>query len=208
MIATKTGGQRRIGLLGGSFDPIHHAHLCLARAAINQANLHEVQFIPAGQPWQRSKLIASPKDRAAMVGLAIANEPGFRLNTIEVERQGPTYTLDTLRALPLGPKYYWLLGADQLINFCTWSNWESIASMVTLLVAIRPQYDLNIPIELDALIKAGTAQIQSLPFEPMATSATRVREYLSQGQSVAEDLSPAVIHYIQTHHLYQTSNRN
>jgi nicotinate-nucleotide adenylyltransferase len=203
----KTAGQRRIGLLGGSFDPIHHAHLSLARAAIKHADLNEVQFIPAGQPWQRAKLKASPKDRAAMVGLAIANEPGFRLNTIEIERQGPTYTIETLRALPIGPDYYWLLGADQLENFCTWSDWASIAGMVTLLVALRPQYDLSMPPALDSLIKSGAARVQSLPFKPMATSATRVREHLAQGQSVADDLSPAVIRYIQTHHLYQTSTR-
>ena len=204
----KTSGQPRIGLLGGSFDPIHHAHLSLARAAIKQAGLDEVQFIPAGQPWQRAKLKASPQDRAAMVRLAIGNEPGFRLNTIEIERQGPTYTVETLRALPPGPDYYWILGADQLENFCTWSDWETIASMVTLLVALRPQYDLSIPPALDSLIKAGAARVQSLPFEPMATSATRVRERLAQGQSVADDLAPDVIRYIQTHHLYQTSTRN
>lgn len=204
----KTSGQSRIGLLGGSFDPIHHAHLSLARAAIKQAGLDEVQFIPAGQPWQRAKLKASPQDRAAMVRLAIGNEPGFRLNTIEIERQGPTYTVETLRALPPGPDYYWILGADQLKNFCTWSDWETIARMVTLLVALRPQYDLSIPPALDSLIKAGAARVQSLPFEPMATSATRVREHLAQGQSVADDLAPDVIRYIQTHHLYQTSTRN
>ena len=143
-----------------------------------------------------------------MVRLAIGNEPGFRLNTIEIERQGPTYTVETLRALPPGPDYYWILGADQLENFCTWSDWETIASMVTLLVALRPQYDLSIPPALDSLIKAGAARVQSLPFEPMATSATRVRERLAQGQSVADDLAPDVIRYIQTHHLYQTSTRN
>jgi len=203
-----TDGQRRIGLLGGSFDPIHHAHLSLARAAIKHADLDEVQFIPAGQPWQRAKLKASSEDRAAMVGLAIANEPGFRLNTIEIERQGPTYTIETLRTLTIGPDYYWLLGADQLENFCTWSDWASIAGMVTLLVALRPHYDLSIPPALDSLIKSGVARVQSLPFEPMATSATRVREHLAQGRSVADDLSPAVIRYIQTHHLYQTSTRN
>jgi len=204
----KTSGQPRIGLLGGSFDPVHHAHLSLARAAIKQAGLDEVQFIPAGQPWQRAKLKASPQDRAAMVRLAIGNQPGFRLNTIEIERQGPTYTVETLRALPPGPEYYWILGADQLENFCTWSDWETIARMVTLLVALRPQYDLSIPPALDSLIKAGAARVQSLPFEPMATSATCVRERLAQGQSVADDLAPDVIRYIQTHHLYQTSTRN
>ena len=208
MSTNNTDGQRRIGLLGGSFDPIHHAHLSLARAAIKHADLDEVQFIPAGQPWQRAKLKASSEDRAAMVGLAIANEPGFRLNTIEIERQGPTYTIETLRTLTIGPDYYWLLGADQLENFCTWSDWASIAGMVTLLVALRPHYDLSIPPALDSLIKSGVARVQSLPFEPMATSATRVREHLAQGRSVADDLSPAVIRYIQTHHLYQTSTRN
>lgn len=200
--------QRRVGLLGGSFDPIHQAHLSLAHAAIHHAQLDEVQFIPAGQPWQRAKLKASPIDRAAMVRLAIADQPGLRLNTMEVERQGATYTIDTLRALPPGPAYHWLLGADQLENFCSWSHWDHIAEMVTLLVALRPQYDLTIPPALQEMVTAGRAHVQSLPFEPMTTSATRVRERLAEGQSVVDDLSPAVIRYIETHHLYQTSTRN
>jgi nicotinate-nucleotide adenylyltransferase len=207
-MSSQSSDKRRIGLLGGSFDPIHRAHLSLARTALSHAQLDEVQFIPAGQPWQRSTLKASPKDRAAMVALAIADEPAFSLNTVEVERQGPTYTIDTLRALPAGPTYFWIMGADQLENFCSWSHWDAIAKMVTLLVALRPPNELTIPAALESMVNAGLAQVQSLPFEPMTTSATRVRDRLIQGQSVAEDLSPAVIRYIQTHHLYQTSTGN
>jgi nicotinate-nucleotide adenylyltransferase len=127
---------------------------------------------------------------------------------VETERQGPTYTIDTLKALPFGPQYYWIMGADQLENFCTWSHWEAIAKMVTLLVALRPAYTLTIPAALACQVSAGLANVQPLPFEPVATSATRIRDKLAQGQSVTADLSPAVIRYIQTHHLYQTSTRN
>lgn len=200
-----TGHTTRVGLFGGSFDPIHRAHLGLARAALNHAKLDQVQFIPAGQPWQRSKLKASPIDRAAMVALAIEQEPNFGVNTIEVEREGETYTIDTLRALPEGPQYFWLMGADQLENFCSWSDWQAIAKLVSFLVACRPNHDLTVPTPLQPLVDQGFTQVQSLPFEAMPISATQIRENLAHGQSVREDLHPAVAEYINKHHLYQNT---
>jgi len=199
----KTNHTERIALFGGSFDPIHQAHLRLASAALEHAQLDQVQFIPAGQPWQRAKLKASPTHRAAMVALAIQGEPRFHLNPIEIEREGETYTIDTLRALPKGPRYFWLLGADQLENFCSWSQWEAIAQQVTFLVACRPQHHLVVPGPLQSLIDQGVSRVQPLPFEPMSTSATRVRENLAQGHAVSDDVCPAVINYITKHHLYQ-----
>ncbi|MFO7748328.1 MAG: nicotinate-nucleotide adenylyltransferase [Orrella sp.] len=195
----------RIGLFGGSFDPIHRAHLSLASAALQYANLDQVQFIPAGQPWQRSKLKASPTHRATMVELAIADEPRFCMNAIEIEREGETYTIDTLLALPQGPDYFWLMGADQLENFCSWSDWEAIAKLVSFLVACRPHHDLTVPAPLQALIDQGITQVKSLPFDAMPTSATQIRETLARGQSVGQDLSPAVAEYINKHHLYQNT---
>ncbi len=204
-MSATTGQTEKIALFGGSFDPIHCAHLRLAQAALAHAPIDQVQFIPAGQPWQRTKLKASPTHRAAMVALAIQDEPRFCLNPIEIEREGQTYTIDTLRALPKGPNYFWLLGADQLENFCSWSQWEAIAQIVTFLVACRPQHQLTVPDPLQSLIDQGISRLQTLPFEAMSTSATRVREALAQGQSVSDDVCPAVMAYINKHHLYQNT---
>ena len=127
----------RIGLFGGSFDPVHSAHLALARTALSSLKLHQVQLIPAGQPWQRAPLGASPGQRLDMLKLAVGNTPGLVINPIEIERNGPTYTIETLEALTVGPEYFWLLGSDQLVNFCTWNRWQEIVQRVTLVVAQR-----------------------------------------------------------------------
>jgi len=165
--------------------------------------IDQVQFIPAGQPWQRAKLKASPTHRAAMVALAIQDESRFCLNPIEIEREGETYTIDTLHALPKGPAYFWLLGADQLENFCSWNQWEAIAQTVTFLVACRPQHQLTVPRPLQSLIDQGLARVETLPFEAMSTSATHVREQLAQGLAANDDVCPTVLNYINKHHLYQ-----
>ncbi|KAG0750982.1 hypothetical protein G6F24_014752 [Rhizopus arrhizus] len=143
-------GLKRIGLLGGSFDPVHVAHLALSKNALQNLGLAAVELIPAANPWQRAALHATGQQRCAMLDLAIAGHDGLVVNPIEIERGGATYTIDTLRALPQDARYVWLLGADQLANFCTWRNWRDIASLVDLAVATRPGPPLPPPAELAA----------------------------------------------------------
>src|SRR5690606_28865269 len=131
----------RIGLLGGSFDPVHHAHLLLAITARQHLELDDMQLLPAAQPWQRSPLGASASHRLSMLKLAIAEHPGLSINTLEIDRRGTTYTIDTLRELKAGETahtYFWVLGSDQLVNFCTWRDWQEIVRRVYLAVAERP----------------------------------------------------------------------
>lgn len=201
---------RPTGLLGGSFDPVHHVHLALARMALHTLNLVEVQFIPAAQPWQRGALGASPAQRLAMLQLAIANEPGLTVNSVEIDRGGPTYTIDTLRALPSpapgAPRPVWILGSDQLVNFCTWHAWRDIVERVDLAVAVRPGSDAQPPAELAALLHpaSGPARLHTLPLDPQALSATDIRQRVAQGLSI-DSLTPApVVDYIRTHHLYSS----
>ena len=130
--------MKRIGLLGGSFDPVHLAHVALAQSALSALALEQVQLIPTANPWQREALQATPAQRLDMLALAIADQPGLAVNPIEIERGGATYTIDTLRALPGDARYVWLLGADQLANFCTWRAWDEIAERVDMAVAVRP----------------------------------------------------------------------
>jgi len=192
----------RIGLLGGSFDPVHLAHVALAQAALDELSLDQVQLLPASDPWQRGPLAATSNQRLAMLRLAIGQSPLLGVNPVEIERGGKTYTIDTLRQLPAGPEYIWILGADQLANFCTWRQWRDIASLVRIAVARRPGADASAPPDLQALLDEQQRPLLQIPFAPMPISASEIRKRLAEGSSVEGLLHPAVILYIERHGLY------
>jgi nicotinate-nucleotide adenylyltransferase len=194
---------KTIGLYGGSFDPIHKAHLALARTARDALALDEVQFIPARNPWQRAPLVASEQQRAEMISLALGDEGGLRLNTMELTREGATFTIDTVCTLPVGPRYFWMLGADQLANFCTWKRWDDIVDYVELAVACRPGSLLQAPAALSARLRALGLGLTVVPFAPTPVSGSGIRERLINGDPV-DDLVPAsVCRYIEQHGLYR-----
>jgi nicotinate-nucleotide adenylyltransferase len=193
---------KRIGLLGGSFDPIHVAHTALARTALRALDLEQVQLIPAATPWQREPLRATPAQRCDMIRLAISNQPGLVLNTAEIDRGGPTYTIDTLRVLPTDRRYIWLLGTDQLVNFCTWREWQAIADQVDLAVATRPGTPLQTPAALAQHLAARNRQVETLPFAEMFVSASDIRDRLAHDLPVDGLLAEPVYRYIQAHRLY------
>lgn len=193
----------RIGLLGGSFDPVHIAHLSLAQTALKSLELDQVQLIPAGEPWQRPPLSASPQQRLKMLELAIEDIAGIVVNPIEIYRTGPTYTIETLELLESGHEYFWILGADQLKNFCTWRRWSEIANYVQLTVAQRPGSALTAPPELTHWLESHQRVLVFLPFEPLDISASAIRQRLAHQQS-ARDLLPEVVEqYIHEHGLYR-----
>lgn len=194
---------KKIGLFGGSFDPVHVAHIALAETACQVLQLDELQLIPAANPWQRKPLIASASHRLSMLNLAIHARPKLSVNPLEIERGGHSYTIDTLEALPKTAQYSWLMGADQLVNFCTWHRWKDITQLAQLIVAQRPGSALEVPTELaQHLINTGS-HIKELPFQPMPISASDIRQRLAQGQPVDGLLDVAVAQYIQQNHLYQ-----
>jgi nicotinate-nucleotide adenylyltransferase len=193
----------RIGLLGGSFDPVHSAHLVLAQTALVALSLDEVQLIPAGQPWQRPPLGASPAHRLAMIKLAVGNTTGLQVNPIEIDRTGPTYTVETLALLPQGHEYFWILGADQLENFCTWRDWSIIASKVQLVVAQRPGSNLAAPAALATWLTQNNRHLVHLPFDPLDVSANEIRQRIARGDSTYDLIPEAVGQYITEHGLYR-----
>lgn len=195
--------MKRIGLLGGSFDPVHVAHVALAQCALNELDLEQVQLIPAGNPWQRAELHATGRQRIDMLELATSEAPGLVVNPIEIERAGATYTIDTLRALPKTARYVWLLGADQLANFCTWRDWQEIAKSVDLAVATRPGTALVAPPQLSDWLASQQRSLEELPFIPMAVSASLIRQRLARGESTEGLLAPTVARYIAAHNLYR-----
>lgn len=195
----------RIGLLGGSFDPVHIAHVKLALSAIETLQLDQLQLIPAANPWQRAPLAASAQQRIAMLNIACANYPTLRVNTRETERGGATYTIDTLRELRPGPLYYWIIGADQLENFCSWRSWEEIVKRVELAVAQRPGSKIIAPAALNEALLTLNKSLHYVNLDPIDISATSIRQRLQHGLSTKGLLDPRVADYIAHHKLYQSA---
>jgi nicotinate-nucleotide adenylyltransferase len=191
-------GLKRIGLFGGTFDPPHNAHVALAHAALDALSLDEVRWIPAGQPWQKARAITPAVHREAMVKLAIDGEPRFVLDRIELERAGPSYMLDTVRALrPLG-ELFLVIGADQVARLHTWHGWQELLGLVTLAVANRPGAAATVHADVQR------TPHRAVPLPMLDISATDIRARAARGQSLDGLVPPAVARYIESHALYRS----
>ena len=191
---------KKFGLFGGSFDPVHSAHVALAQVALSQLQLDAVRWVPAGQPWQKTRELASPAHRAAMVQLAIADEPRFALERCELNRVGPSFTLDTVRELQAAePDAQWFLiiGQDQYVGLHTWRDWKALLQLVTLAVAMRP----GVPAQANPEVQRVGHQPVALPM--MDISSTEIRERVASGQGIDRLVPAAVARYIDRHHLYR-----
>jgi nicotinate-nucleotide adenylyltransferase len=193
---------RRIGLLGGTFDPPQLAHSALARCARDALQLDEVRWVPTGQPWQKTHPITEARHREAMVKLAIAGERDFVLERCELERAGPSYTLQTVHELQQragAAAWFLLIGADQYNNLHTWRGWPELLALVTLAVAARP----GVVMRPDAAV--ARLPHQAVPLPPMDISATDIRARVARGESISGLVSRAVAGYIDQHHLYRSA---
>jgi nicotinate-nucleotide adenylyltransferase len=191
---------KQVGLFGGSFDPVHNAHLALARLALAQLALDEVRWIPAGQPWQKTRVLTSGVDREAMVRLAIAGEPRFVLDRIELRRRGVTFTLDTVRELAAAEpdsEWFLILGQDQYATLHTWRDWRELVALVTLAIANRPDAEPTV----NAHIARVPHQMVSLPM--MDVSSTEVRRRVAAGEPIADLVPDSVASYIERRGLYR-----
>ena len=198
--AAGVSGVRKIGLFGGSFDPVHEAHLALARQALDQLQLDELRWVPAGHAWQKNRAMTPAAQREAMLRLAIEGEPRFVLERCELQRAGPSYTLDTLRELQVATpaaKWYLLLGQDQYRNLHTWHGVDELLQRVTLAVALRP----GEPAEADARVRA--APMVALAMPPMDISATEIRRRAAAGRDISALVPSAVAQYIYQQGLYR-----
>ena len=208
---------RQICILGGSFNPIHMGHLQMARSAQAQCMADEVWFMPAGQPWQKSNSDLAPaKERKHMVELAIEGVHSWRLESYEIDHQGPTYTADTLEKLTdLHPdcKFVFVIGADQLDNLTTWKHWQSLFDYARIGVVDRTQWgDFKVPEALKRHLMQD--RLFRIPMPSVNISSTQIRrqfELLAYANTeVAEtahykleaNLPTAVLKYLTQHPVY------
>lgn len=192
----------RVGLFGGSFDPVHDAHVALARTALEQLALDELRWIPVGEPWQKTRRLAGAADREAMVRLAIAGEPRFVLDRSELRRRGVSYTLDTVREIAAaspGDERVLILGQDQYAGLHTWRDWRELLGLVTLAIANRPGAVLAV----NPQIAQMAHQTVLLPM--MDISSTEVRRRVAAGLSIADLVPEAVARYIEQRRLYSAA---
>jgi nicotinate-nucleotide adenylyltransferase len=189
----------RIGLFGGSFDPVHTAHVALARAALETLALDELRWIPAGQPWQKARALTPAEHREAMVRLAIEGEPRFVLDRSELQRSGPSYTVDTVRALQAArpdASFFLLIGADQYAGLPTWQGWQELLGRVVLAVAQRP--GAPTPMHPELLRHPQ----RSVPLPMLDISSTEIRRRVAAGEVISELVPAGVARYIAQHGLY------
>ena len=197
----------RIGILGGTFDPIHIAHLIIAEEARVQLGLEEVVFIPAGQPWLKEDQPISPAQlRMEMVRIAIAANPFFRVSPIEGDRPGPTYTHDTLLALReewgSGAELYFVLGADSLQELPRWKEPKRILELCTPVVFSRPEYtDVSLE-KLDEALPGIGKRVRLLRDPQIGVSGTEIRRRVAEGTPVRYLVPEGVERFILEHRLY------
>ena len=197
----------RLGVLGGTFDPPHMGHLILAEEARLALGLEQVLFVPAGNPWRKAGQELSPReDRLAMVRLAVGGNPHFAASTLEIEREGPSYTAETLAALreqlTADSEIFLILGQDSLADLPNWWQPQRIISLARLAVAVRTAWE---PAQADALeteLPDISQRLVWLDMPRIDISSTAVRERVRRGLSIRYWVPPAVEEYIRQHGLY------
>ena len=196
-----------IGVLGGTFDPIHVGHLLVAEEARDKLNLTETLFVPAGQPWLKLNNVISPTEhRVEMVRLAIADRPYFKLSTMEIERAGPTYTVDTIAELQsqigAGDELFFILGWDNLNQLPKWHEPSRLVKMCRLVAVPRvdsPTPDLD---SLEAAIPELSQRVILLDAPHIDINASEIRRRVAEGLSISQLVPEPVERYIQEHGLY------
>lgn len=196
----------RLGIMGGTFDPIHNGHLVAAEQALSDLGLDVVVFMPAGRPaFKLDKRVSSGEDRYAMTLLATSDNPHFLASRFEVDRSGVTYTAETLELLyeiyPSNVEFYFITGADAIAEIVTWKDAEKIARLAHLVGATRPGYDLAHAREAIAASDADF-DVTYLEVPALAISSSYLRQRVQAGQSLRYLTPDQVTGYIHKHHLY------
>jgi len=192
--------QRKIGVMGGTFDPIHHGHLVAASEVADRFTLDEVIFVPTGQPWQKTTVaVSQAEDRYLMTVVATASNPRFSVSRVDIDRIGPTYTVDTLSdlhtALP-DASLFFITGADALAQILSWRNVDEVFRYAHFVGVTRPGYELE-----DDHLPDGSVTLVEVP--AMAISSTDCRRRVADGRPVWYLVPDGVVQYISKRRLYR-----
>ena len=198
----------RLGILGGTFDPVHRGHLALAAAARAELGLDRVAFVPAGQSWRKAdRPITSADHRLSMLRLALQAEETFEIATLELEREGPSYTADTLEALRMdrpNDELFFIIGEDALLDLPNWTRPERILELAVLVVARRVSGDGTAVGEAARRLPGLLDRAVWLKMPPLDVSGTEIRDRVRCGLPIG-DLAPAAVEeYIRKQGLYRT----
>ncbi|MGI3781184.1 MAG: nicotinate-nucleotide adenylyltransferase [Janthinobacterium lividum] len=194
---------RRVGIMGGTFDPIHHGHLSAASEVAVLFDLDEVVFVPTGQPWQKQERAVSPAEhRYLMTVIATASNPRFWVSRVDIDRDGPTYAVDTIAdvaALRPGAELFFITGADVMASILTWKSADELLRRAHFVGVARPGYALT-----DEHLPPHVASLVDVP--ALAISSTTCRERVADGRPVWYLVPDGVVQYINKHELYRSSS--
>jgi nicotinate-nucleotide adenylyltransferase len=198
--ADAVADRKRLGVMGGTFDPIHHGHLVAASEVQAWFDLDEVVFVPTGQPWQKESREVSPaEDRYLMTVIATASNPRFSVSRVDIDRAGPTYTIDTLRDLKAergaGWDLYFITGADALEVILTWRDVGELFELAHFVGCTRPGHELS-----NIGLPEGKVSLVEVP--ALAISSTECRERVSQGEPIWYLVPDGIVQYIAKRQLY------
>ena len=188
----------RLGVMGGTFDPIHNGHLVAASEVAAALNLDEVLFVPTGEPWQKSE-VTPTSDRYLMTEIATAANPRFKVSTIDIDRNGPTYTVDTLRDLRKAhpdAELFFITGADAISSIAGWKDVEELWTLANFVAVTRPGHKLDLP-------DAPTGVIQVLEIPALSISSTDIRERVAAGKPIWYLVPDGIVQFIAKHGLYR-----
>ncbi|TQS39577.1 nicotinate-nucleotide adenylyltransferase [Cryptosporangium phraense] len=193
--------SRRIGIMGGTFDPVHHGHLVAASEVGSQFGLDEVVFVPTGNPWQKDDKTVSPaEDRYLMTVIATASNPRFSVSRVDIDRPGPTYTIDTLRDLVAAwgtdVELFFITGADALSAILSWKDVDELFELAHFIGVTRPGYTLS-----DEHLPRDTVTLVDVP--AMAISSSGCRDRVRAGLPVWYLVPDGVVQYIEKRRLYR-----
>ena len=187
----------RLGVMGGTFDPIHNGHLVAASEVAAAFDLDEVLFVPTGLPWQKESVTAT-SDRYLMAEIATAANPRFKVSTVDIDREGPTYTVDTLRDLRVkfpDAELFFITGADAVTSIAGWKDAANLWDLAQFVAVTRPGHKLDLP-------SAPEGAIQVLEIPALAISSTDIRARVSQGKPIWYLVPDGIVQFIAKHGLY------
>ncbi len=200
MNAPDSQGKRRVGVMGGTFDPIHHGHLVAASEVAHHFELDEVVFVPTGRPYQKSEReVSAPEDRYLMTVIATASNPRFSVSRVDVDRPGPTFTIDTLRDISqkYGPEaeLYFITGADALGAILDWQNADELFELAHFVGCTRPGHTLH-----DPGLPEGRVTLLEIP--ALAISSSECRQRVEKGEPIWYLVPDGIVQYINKRGLY------